>query len=67
MKDSSSILMISGIVVVTSLVSMAVAREFFCWYWKVNEVIALLKRIEEKLGGAPAAPASVQDKSGKGA
>jgi hypothetical protein len=25
-------------------------REFWCWYWKINERIELLKDISEKLG-----------------
>lgn len=25
-------------------------REFFCWYYKINHVVVLLKSIDDKLG-----------------
>jgi hypothetical protein len=28
-------------------------RQFFTWYWKVNEIIGLLRRIDARLAGEP--------------
>lgn len=33
-----------------SVIVFFVCRELFCWYWKVNEVVTLLKSIDSKLG-----------------
>ncbi|MFO7535349.1 MAG: hypothetical protein R6X19_06665 [Kiritimatiellia bacterium] len=30
-----------------------VCREIFCWYWKVNKMVALLERIATKLESQP--------------
>lgn len=31
------------------LVVFLLFREFFCWYWKINRIVALLEQIEAKL------------------
>ncbi len=38
------------ILFVVSIIIFIVMREFWCWYWKINERIELLKDISEKLG-----------------
>ena len=40
---------IIGIIVIT-IVVFFITREFWCWYWKINEIRDLLKSIEQKLG-----------------
>ena len=35
------------------LVLFLALREFWCWYWKVNRIVALLERIEAKLSAPP--------------
>jgi TM2 domain-containing membrane protein YozV len=37
------------IIFVLSFVIFLLIRELMCWYWKINEVIFLLKSINEKL------------------
>jgi len=37
------------IVIIVIIVVIAFLREFLCWYWKINEGINILKRIETKL------------------
>ena len=32
------------------LIVFLIAREFWCWYWKINEIKDLLKSIDQKLG-----------------
>ena len=39
--------MLTGILVFALL--FLVLREFFCWYWKINRVVALLENIEANL------------------
>lgn len=41
-----------GIIIITLVILFAifmVMRELMCWYWKINEMISLLKDINEKL------------------
>ncbi len=33
-----------------------ILRELMCWYWKVNSILAVLERIEARLGHAAAPP-----------
>jgi len=34
------------------MVIFLICRELMCWYWKINEMVSLLKSIDEKLDGA---------------
>lgn len=49
------------ITLVVLVVIFLVLREFFCWYWKINQSIALLTEIRDLLAGKalPAAASSV--------
>lgn len=49
------------ITLVVLAVIFLVLREFFCWYWKINQSIALLTEIRDLLAGKalPAAASSV--------
>lgn len=47
-------------VIISLIVLLAVAvviflilREFFCWYWKINEIVRILHRIDSKLSDNP--------------
>jgi hypothetical protein len=33
------------------LIIFLVAREFFCWYWKINRLVALLTEVRDLLAG----------------
>ena len=33
------------------LISLAM-REIYCWYFKINEIVIILKNIEQKLSGS---------------
>ena len=33
-----------------------ILREFFCWYYKINEIVGILKKIEAKLPSLPEQP-----------
>lgn len=33
--------------ILASIVLIIVFREMFCWYFKINKIVALLERIEE--------------------
>lgn len=42
-----------GLVILLILIGIFLLfREFWCWYWKINERIALLKKIESHLSVA---------------
>ncbi len=41
-----------GMLVVFCFGVFLAAREFLCWYWKINKVVALLESIDGKLGPA---------------
>jgi len=45
MDNLITFLMALGIILVIFLV----AREIVCWYWKINEALATLKSIDDKL------------------
>ena len=36
-------------IILVSLLTFLIGREVFCWYCKVNEIVAVLKRIEKEL------------------
>ena len=36
-------------IIAICVVVFFVARELFCWYWKINEVVSLLTSIDNKL------------------
>lgn len=38
------------VIVLISIVIFLITREFWCWYWKINEIRDLLKSINQKLG-----------------
>lgn len=40
------------ITVAILVVIFLICRELMCWYWKINEMVSLLKSINEKLDGA---------------
>ena len=42
------LLLLAGLVILAVLIFRAL-REFMCWYWKLNEIVGLLQRIEKKL------------------
>lgn len=44
--------MLGGLVVM--LLVFLILREVMCWYWKINEVVGLLKEISVKLDQRPA-------------
>jgi hypothetical protein len=59
-------LLIGGLI---AFVVFLISREFFCWYWKINEMVGLLSDVRDLLGrasstaaaasvSAPAAPAA---------
>jgi len=37
------------IIISISIIVFLISREFFCWYWKVNNIVTLLSDINEKL------------------
>ncbi len=37
------------IAVLAAIIVFLVFREFFCWYWKQNKIVGLLREIAEKL------------------
>lgn len=37
------------IIFIVAAVPFLLLREFFCWYWKINEIKDLLKKINENL------------------
>lgn len=37
----------AAIFVLLSILVLLALREFFCWYWKVNQVVAVLENIEQ--------------------
>jgi len=37
------------LIIVITIVVFFITREFWCWYWKINEIRDLLKSIEQKL------------------
>lgn len=47
--DAAFILSIAMVVVV-----FLVLREVWCWYWKINRMVALLESIDESLKQLPA-------------
>lgn len=53
------------ITLVVLAVIFLVLREFFCWYWKINQRIALLTEIRDRLAGntSPVAGSSVAAKA----
>lgn len=49
MDQTSAVLWLLVIVAV-----FLMCREVVCWYWKVNEVVAILRDIRKALGADPA-------------
>lgn len=49
---------IGGVIVALTFIAVVflIARAIVLWYWRVNEVVALLKSIDEKLGRMAPAP-----------
>lgn len=47
--DFGSIIGILIVVLVILFVIFMLMRELMCWYWKINEVVSLLKSIDNKL------------------
>jgi hypothetical protein len=43
-----------GVFFVVALIAFFVLREVWCWYWKVNKVVALLESIDRTLKMLPA-------------
>ena len=41
------------IIALISIVVFLILREFWCWYWKINAIVDLLRQINAKLGGYP--------------
>ncbi|WP_187152016.1 hypothetical protein [Treponema endosymbiont of Eucomonympha sp.] len=48
--DVSFSIFVTIFVVTISAVLFVLGREFFCWYFKINERIELLRRLEQKIG-----------------
>lgn len=44
MDTSSALIMLLAVLFV-----FLIARELMCWYWKLNKMVSLLERIDEKL------------------
>jgi len=42
---------IIGTFIVGAVIVFLVFREFFCWYWKINQRVALLTQIRDQLNG----------------
>ena len=40
---------IAIIIIVIMVIVFLITREFWCWYWKINEIKELLKSIDQKL------------------
>jgi len=38
------------------IVVMLILREFTCWYWKINEIVSLLKDLNERLNSLGTKP-----------
>ena len=49
MSDAGTTLMVWGFVAVVILVLFLIGRSFVCWYFKMNEVVSLLKEIKTAL------------------
>ena len=47
------------ILFIVSIIIFLVMREFWCWYWKINERIDLLRSIDSKLPELPKPPNSI--------
>ncbi len=47
------------ILFIISIAIFLVMREFWCWYWKINERIDLLRSIDSRLSGLPESSNSV--------
>ena len=47
------------------LVAFLVLREFWCWYWKINQMVSLLREVRDLLArkspGTGAAPEPVKE------
>ena len=52
-----------AIALVVVAVVFLVLREFMCWYWKINQAVALLEEIKGLLAQKTAAP-TLTDKAG---
>lgn len=37
------------IIIIVCFLVFLIAREFMCWYWKINKMVSLLESIDEKL------------------
>lgn len=46
---STSILQFVAISLLIYLVVFLISRELVCWYWKINEIVRLLKSIDRKM------------------
>ena len=42
-------LLVGLLILLVVFVVFLVLRGFFCWYWKINRILALLEKIEAKL------------------
>ena len=40
---------IAIVIIVIMVIVFLITREFWCWYWKINEMKELLKSIDQKL------------------
>ena len=40
---------IAVLIIVIAIIVFLITREFWCWYWKINEMKELLKSIDQKL------------------
>jgi hypothetical protein len=47
--DSFTLIMISLVGIALLILLFLILREFFCWYWKVNELIVLQNKQLEAL------------------
>jgi hypothetical protein len=51
----SELIYVLGVLLIL-IVVMLILREFACWYWKINEIVSLLKDIKGTLGSSSTCP-----------
>lgn len=59
---------VAGILVTTAIILVVVFlvfREVFCWYWKINEHVALLTEIRNLLAASGSLPGGVAPSASK--
>ena len=60
MNTGSEVLGIVIAILVGFVVLFFILRELNCWYWKINEIVAIMKEMSGKLDGLSTAPGAAQ-------